>query len=332
MSREEGGEVGSDSDASNSRSSSTVRDAEGLVEVQMTDVSTDSSRTSKAHLGIHVGTVHVNLSSSVVDGVADFDNRLFKDTKGGRVGNHKASELVPVLSNLGLEVVHVAITLIVVVDDNNLHAGHSSRGGVGAVGRLGNEADVPVSLPLGLKVSLDAEEAGEFSSGTGVRLSGNGGETSDFAKVPIQILDHLVVALDLVVGREGVNVGGLIPGYGDHLSRCVEFHGARTKGDHAVVEGKVLVLESLEVPEHLGLRVVLVEDRVGHDGLTTAVSTPDGGKGLVSAEVRGSDSEAGGEEVGNVLAGDSLSHADSNSVVVNDTNVGAGCGGGVRNS
>ena len=83
------------------------------------------------------------------------------------------------LGNLGLEVVHVAVALIVVINDYDLHAGHGGGGGVGSVGRLGDEANVPVALPLGLEVSLDAEEAGELAGGAGVGLSGDCSEAGD---------------------------------------------------------------------------------------------------------------------------------------------------------
>lgn len=51
-----------------------------------------------------------------------------------------------------------------------------------------------------------------------------------------------------------MDVGELRPRDGDHLGRGVELHGARTKADHGGVERQVLVLQALEVSQHLGLK------------------------------------------------------------------------------
>ena len=328
VSGEVGGEVRSNADGTNSGSSSSVGNAESLVEVQVANISTDGSRAGKSNLSVHVGSVHVNLSSSIVDAVADLDDVLLEDSKGGRVGDHEASEVVAVLCNLGLEVLHVAVTLVVVVNDNDLHAGHGGRSRVGTVGRLWDEADVPVPLTLFGEVVLDAKETSELSGGAGVGLGGDSGEACDLTQVPVEVLDHLVVTLDLVVRGEGVDVRGLVPSNGDHLGSSVQLHGAGAKTDHGVVEGEVLVLEGLEVPEHLGLGVVLVEDGMSHDILLPVVASTDVGLGYVGGKVGGGDAKAGGEEGGEVLAGDALAHADSDGVVVDDADVASGGGSG----
>ena len=50
-----------------------------------------------------------------------------------------------------------------------------------------------------------------------------------------------------------MNVGELGPSDRDHLRRRVELHGARAQADHGRVERQVLVLQALEVSQHLGL-------------------------------------------------------------------------------
>jgi hypothetical protein len=66
---------------------------------------------------------------------------------------------------------------------------------------------------------------------------------------------HLV-ALGLVEGGEGVDVGELGPGDGDHLGGGVQLHGAGAEGDHAVHQRQVLGLQPVDVPQQLVLRVV----------------------------------------------------------------------------
>ena len=63
-----------------------------------------------------------------------------------------------------------------------------------------------------------------------------------------------------------MEVAELRPGDRDHLARGVELHRARAERDHGAVERDVLVREAPQVAQHLGLRVVAVEDRVREVG------------------------------------------------------------------
>ena len=71
-----------DRDWSHARAAAAVGDAEGFVEVEVADVGTDFARAGEADLGVHVGAVHVNLAAVLVDDVADFLDRFFKDILG----------------------------------------------------------------------------------------------------------------------------------------------------------------------------------------------------------------------------------------------------------
>mmetsp|Transcript_25785 Transcript_25785/g.74613 ORF Transcript_25785/g.74613 Transcript_25785/m.74613 type:complete len:257 (+) Transcript_25785:401-1171(+) len=82
VAREEGCEVGSDSDRSHARSSTTVGNAEGLVKIQVTNIGTDQTRAREADLGIHVGAIHIHLTAGLVDGLDDFLDRLLENSKG----------------------------------------------------------------------------------------------------------------------------------------------------------------------------------------------------------------------------------------------------------
>ena len=61
-----------------------------------------------------------------------------------------------------------------------------------------------------------------------------------------------------------MNVCELRPGDRLHLSRCIQLHGARTQRNHGAVKRQVLISEVTQVAHHLGLRTVLVENRVLH--------------------------------------------------------------------
>lgn len=55
------------SDRSNTWSTTSVRDGECLMEIEMTNISTDEAWRGETKLSIKVGTVHVDLTSILVD-------------------------------------------------------------------------------------------------------------------------------------------------------------------------------------------------------------------------------------------------------------------------
>ena len=60
-----------------------------------------------------------------------------------------------------------------------------------------------------------------------------------------------------------MNLRELGPRDGNHFRGSVELHGARSEGNHGVGQGKILGFKVVDVPEHLSLGVVGVEDGVG---------------------------------------------------------------------
>lgn len=48
-----------------------------------------------------------------------------------------------------------------------------------------------------------------------------------------------------------MQVGQLRPADGDHLAGGIQLHGTAAQSNHGVHQGKVLVLQPLQVPQHL---------------------------------------------------------------------------------
>ncbi|MNL44516.1 hypothetical protein D3C87_1670970 [compost metagenome] len=57
----------------------TVRDAESLVKIQVRYITTELARRAQADHGIHVCPIDVNLTSVLMHDVADLTNPLFKN-------------------------------------------------------------------------------------------------------------------------------------------------------------------------------------------------------------------------------------------------------------
>src|SRR5690606_15353298 len=88
---------------------STVRDGEGLVQVQVAYIGADGARRGEAHLGVHVRAVHVNQTTVGVDDIGDLLDGLLVHAVRAGVGHHQAAQRVLVLFSLGLQVGHVHV-------------------------------------------------------------------------------------------------------------------------------------------------------------------------------------------------------------------------------
>ncbi|MNE25736.1 hypothetical protein D3C80_1190730 [compost metagenome] len=79
-----------DADRPHARTAAAMRNAEGLVQVEVGNVRTDIAGTGKADHGVHVGAVEIDLSTMLVGDLADLANRLLKHAVGRRIGDHAA--------------------------------------------------------------------------------------------------------------------------------------------------------------------------------------------------------------------------------------------------
>ena len=66
-----------------------MRNAEGLVQIEMADVRADVAGATQADLCIHVGPVHIHLSAMGVNDLADALDVGFKHAVCGRIGQHE---------------------------------------------------------------------------------------------------------------------------------------------------------------------------------------------------------------------------------------------------
>ena len=134
-------EVRADADRADARAAAAVRDAEGLVQVQVRDVAAEVARLGEADQRVEVGAVDVHLAAGVVHLRADVGDVLLEHAVRRRVGDHEHGQLVAVLLDLGAQVVDVDLAVVGGLHDDDLHAGHDGAGGVGAVRGGRDEAD-----------------------------------------------------------------------------------------------------------------------------------------------------------------------------------------------
>ena len=115
-------------------SAAAVRNAEGLVEVEVANVGADVGRTAEADLRVHVRAVHIDLAAAVVYNFANLRDALLEDAVGGGISDHEGGEIAGVSLGLGAQIGQVNVALRVAGDGDDLQTGHGRAGRVGAVG------------------------------------------------------------------------------------------------------------------------------------------------------------------------------------------------------
>src|SRR5690606_693900 len=114
--REEFGEVVGGRDGAHSRTATPVRDAKGLVEVQVAHVGAEHARTAAAGYSIHVRPIRLNLPACMVDDLAHLAYGGLENPMCGGIGNHVGRQPISVLLRPRAKIVHVDVALSVGAD------------------------------------------------------------------------------------------------------------------------------------------------------------------------------------------------------------------------
>mmetsp|Transcript_453 Transcript_453/g.1130 ORF Transcript_453/g.1130 Transcript_453/m.1130 type:complete len:295 (-) Transcript_453:1793-2677(-) len=202
----------------------TVWDAESLVQVEVTDIRANHARGGEAELGVHVRAIHVDLAAVVMNDLADLLDVVFKERACRRIGDHEGRQVILVFLAELLELTEVHA--FGVINPLDLHVAHGRGGRVGAVRRPRDDADVAVALPLGLQVLADYEQPGILARGPARWLQGAGIKARAADEVLLQRLQELTVPCGLAVRCEGVHLGDLWPAAGRQRGDGVQLHGA----------------------------------------------------------------------------------------------------------
>ena len=127
-------QVSRQTNGSHSGSATTVRNAESLVQVQVTDVGAQITWFGQANHGVHVGTIEVHLPAGRVHLVTDFSDGCFKNAVRGGVRDHQRGQVITMFRNLGFKVSQVQIAAFITLQGDHGHTRHHGGGRVGAVG------------------------------------------------------------------------------------------------------------------------------------------------------------------------------------------------------
>ena len=255
-----------DAHRSDPRPAAAVRDAEGLVQVEVRHVAAEPARPAEADHRVHVGAVDVHLSAVAVDDVADLAHRFLEHAVRRRIGDHRCGEARSMLPGLAPEIREIDVAVLVAFHHDDLHAGHLRARRVRAVRRARDQAHVAFALAAARVIGADREQPGVLALRARVRLQRDGvvaGACGQHLRSSSPSSSR--VAFDLLRRGERVDPAELGPRDGNHLRRRIELHRAGAERDHRAVEREILVRERAQVAQHLGLGAMAVEHGVGEE-------------------------------------------------------------------
>ena len=96
--------MGCDGDGADPRTAAAMRDTESLVQIQVAHIGANIPGPANANLGIHVGAIHINLTTEGVYKAANLLDRFLKNTVGGWVGHHERRKGILVLFGLSPQI------------------------------------------------------------------------------------------------------------------------------------------------------------------------------------------------------------------------------------
>ena len=241
MTRQERRQMRLHADRSHAGAAAAVRNAECLVQIEVTDVGPEVGGPAQSDLRVHVGAVQIDLTAVPVHELANLDDARLEHAVGRRIGDHDGGQRFRMALGLGAQIIDVHVAAFVAGDDDHLHAGHVGRGRIGSVRRCRNEADAAMGGAAAAVIGADGEEPGIFPLRAGIRLQRHRIIAGDRAQTPLEVSEHQPISLGLRGRGERMQGGKLRPGDRYHFGGRVELHRAGAERDHAAVERQVAI-------------------------------------------------------------------------------------------
>ena len=119
-----------------SRSASTVRGREGLVQVDVHHVKAHIAGATGAQHRVEVGTIVVHQCAALVHHLCYFGDAALKESQCVGVGHHHGSHL---FIEQFLEMSHIHSAICQALHLNDIQSAYRGRGGIGAMGRIGHD-------------------------------------------------------------------------------------------------------------------------------------------------------------------------------------------------
>ena len=147
------------------------------------------------------------------------------------------------LGNLRFEVVDVDSAVVEALHLNHVHAANSCRGGVGAVGRVGNEHLSALVVAAAVVIGAYDHKSCELAVCTGAGIESEAAQSCQLGKRLLQVVVDEQRALTRCGALLRMQCGKLFEGPHLLVQGRIVFHSARSQGIEAVVNAEVVVAQ-----------------------------------------------------------------------------------------
>src|SRR5262245_49476020 len=135
MSWQERDQMRGHTDRAHARTAAAVGNAEGLMQVDVTNVSAELGWPANPNLSIQVRAIHIYQAPELVYDPANVSNILFEDTMRGWICHHQASEAVSMRRRFLLQICDIDVTLAVAGDRHHPQTSHDRAGRIRSMRR-----------------------------------------------------------------------------------------------------------------------------------------------------------------------------------------------------
>ena len=229
MSRKERNQMLGHTNRTYTRTATTVRARECLMQVQVTYVCSDSTRIGQSHLSIHVCPVHIYLCTARMNNLTYLLDFLFKDTVSRRISNHQSCQLILMCFSLRTQIFQIHVSILIASTRQRLVTCLYSRSRIGAVCRSRNQYQSAVTLSDAFLVTSNHTQARIFTCSTRVRLERYACKACNRLQLFRQIVNQSLVSRSLVFRNQRVKVHPGRIAKRQHFGCCIQFHGTRSQ-------------------------------------------------------------------------------------------------------
>jgi len=188
------------------------------MEVQMTNICSNETWRSETELGIHVCTVHVNLSSILMNNIANTLGILLEHTVSRWVSDHDTRKSISVLLCFLFNFFKHDVSLGITVDWDNFHSTDLGGSWVSSMSGGWDKADVSLEVTSALMVLLNGHESGVLTCGSTMWLGRDSIILSDANQVVLNLIDELLISLALIKWGIWMKICKTMESYWDHCN------------------------------------------------------------------------------------------------------------------
>ena len=169
------------------RTTTSVRSGEGLVEVDMHHVETHVARTTSTKHRVQIGTIVIHQTSRIVDKLCDGRYLCLKETKGIRIGHHHRRDVRSLERDKTFQISEIDLTISARFHLDYFEAADSCRGRIGAVGAVRHNDFLTSHITTRTMIVVDNHQSCKLAMSTSVWLEC---EVSQTCKGTERLLEH----------------------------------------------------------------------------------------------------------------------------------------------